>query len=248
MDEPVFKLEGVIKTRDELEDFEGPLIVILQLLSKNKIAIQDVKISLLLDQYLAYLDERKAMDLDIASEFVAMAAHLVFIKARMLLSAGEDRSELDELVSSLEKLQNRDVYAKIKGVTGELREMYTRGAGMIAKPPEYLAAPDYQYVHEKRDLLETMISILAREEAAAVMRADRTVAMPKPMVYSVSEKSEEILKRLKKCKRLSLREILSSSGSRTELIAAFISVLELCASGRIMLTGDDGAVELGHSA
>lgn len=248
MDEPIFKLEGIVKKRDDMEDFEGPLILILQLLSKNKIEIQDIKISLLLEQYLAYLDEMKAMDLDIASEFVAMASHLVYIKTKMLISSGEDRTELDELVSSLEKLQNKDVYKKIKAVTGQLGEMYKLGAGMIEKVPEYIESPEYSYEHEKSDLLKIMLSILAREEAAVAMQADKSVDMPKPIVYSVSEKADEILRRLRKSKKLTLKELISSSESRTEMIAAFMAVLDLCVAGKIILTGENADVEIGRSA
>ena len=81
MEEPKYRLEGVIRSRDELEDFEGPLDVILLLLSKNKIEIRDIQISSILEQYLAYLDEMKRLDLEIASEFIAMASHLMYIKS-----------------------------------------------------------------------------------------------------------------------------------------------------------------------
>ena len=88
MNEPVYHLEGVVHARAEsLEDFDGPLDVIFLLLSKNKIEIQDVSISSILEQYLAYLDEMKRMDVEIASEFTAMASHLMLIKTKMLLSA-----------------------------------------------------------------------------------------------------------------------------------------------------------------
>ena len=87
LDSPVYKLESVVhnRTAEELEDFEGPLDLILFLLSKNKIEIQDIPIALILEQYLAYLEQRREMDLEIASEFITMAAHLMFIKTRMLL-------------------------------------------------------------------------------------------------------------------------------------------------------------------
>ena len=83
MDNPVFKLEGVVHERsaEALQDFEGPLDLILFLLSKNKIEIQDIPIALILDQYLAYLEQRKQLDLEVASEFVQMAAHLLYIKS-----------------------------------------------------------------------------------------------------------------------------------------------------------------------
>ena len=88
MEQPRYHLEGIVHTRAETpEDFDGPLDVIFLLLSKNKIEIQDVSISAILEQYLAYLDEMKRMDVEIASEFTAMASHLMLIKTKMLLSA-----------------------------------------------------------------------------------------------------------------------------------------------------------------
>ena len=88
LDNPIFKLEKVVQDRasEAMTDFEGPLDLILHLLSKNKIEIQDIPIALILDQYLAYLEQRKQMDLEVASEFITMAAHLMYIKTRMLLS------------------------------------------------------------------------------------------------------------------------------------------------------------------
>ena len=105
MAEPQYKLEGIVHTRTELmEDFEGPLDVIFLLLSKNKIEIQDVSITAILEQYLAYLDEMKRLDMEIASEFISMASHLMLIKTKMLLSAAEQaeaESELDMLRQGL---------------------------------------------------------------------------------------------------------------------------------------------------
>ena len=90
MNEPTYHLTGIMRSGGELPaDFDGPLGVILQLLSKNKIDIEDVSISSILEQYLAYLEEMKAMDMEIASEFIAMASHLMLIKTKMLLSAAE---------------------------------------------------------------------------------------------------------------------------------------------------------------
>ena len=76
MENPNFFLEGIVKEKNELQDFEGPLSLILMLLSKNKIEIRDIRISEILDQYLDYLDKMQSMDMEGASEFVQMAAHL----------------------------------------------------------------------------------------------------------------------------------------------------------------------------
>ena len=73
METPIYHLEGVVKAKEEqMEDFVGPLDLILHLLSKNKLEIKDIQLSLILDQYLAYLEKRQQMDLEVASEFVTM--------------------------------------------------------------------------------------------------------------------------------------------------------------------------------
>ena len=90
MENPVFKLEKVVHSRtEEMQDFEGPLDLILFLLSKNKMEIQDISISLICDQYLLWLEQRQKMDLEVASEFVTMASQLVYIKTRMLLTTSD---------------------------------------------------------------------------------------------------------------------------------------------------------------
>ena len=107
MENPTFHLEGVVKSREETQDFEGPLSLILMLLQKNKIEIRDISISDILDQYLAYLAEMERMDLEVASEFVQMAAYLLYIKTRTLLAVEEEVTELEQLMTSLEKLRAR---------------------------------------------------------------------------------------------------------------------------------------------
>ena len=112
MDNPIFKLEGVVHKRsaETLQDFEGPLDLILFLLSKNKIEIQDIPIALILEQYLAYLEQRKQLDLEVASEFITMAAHLMYIKTRMLLSIEDEeaQNEMEQLIQSLKERQQKD--------------------------------------------------------------------------------------------------------------------------------------------
>ena len=103
MTEPKYHLEGIVRTKtEEMEDFEGPLDVIFELLSKNKIEIKDVSITAILEQYTAYLDEMKRLDMEIASEFITMASHLMLIKTKMLLSEAE-RLEAESERESLRK-------------------------------------------------------------------------------------------------------------------------------------------------
>lgn len=142
MEEPKYHLEGVVKTRsDNLEDFEGPLDVILLLLSKNKIEIQDVSITAILDQYLAYLEEMKRLDMEIASEFITMASHLMLIKTKMLLSASEQEeamSEMELLRKSLEERQRKEAMEKIRSAIQFLESRNEIGRCLFTKQPEPL--------------------------------------------------------------------------------------------------------------
>ena len=150
MDSPIYHLERVVKARTEdLEDFTGPLDLILHLLSKNKMEIKDIQISLILDQYLAWMDQRKELDLEVASEFVTMASQLLYIKTRMLLSIHDEEalSEMEQLIATLEAHQRNENYLKIKEVVPQLDQRYTYGRDFLTKEPEPLQPnKEYRYV------------------------------------------------------------------------------------------------------
>jgi len=238
METPVFKLEGIVKTKNELSDFEGPLTLILQLLSKDKIEIRDISISLILEQYVAYLDEMAEMNLEIASEFVAMASHLLYIKTRMLLSGGNEVTELEQLISSLEELNRGDVYLQIKEVAQTLSGMYSRDGLMLAGPPEYLAPnTEYRYIHVSTDLLQAFLQILGRENLRLGSINTREVVFPRKIIFSIPEKISEILDKLRLCGDMPVSEMMYWCSSRAELVATLIAVLELCKVGSVSLTG-----------
>ena len=142
MGEPQYHLEGIVRTKTEtMEDFEGPLDVIFELLSKNKIEIQDVSITAILEQYLAYLDEMKRLDMEIASEFITMASHLMLIKTKMLLSAAEQaeaESELDLLRQSLIERKRKEAMEQIRVAVAELEPRNEIGRCLFTKQPEPL--------------------------------------------------------------------------------------------------------------
>lgn len=235
MENPNFHLTGVIKDKERLEDFEGPLSLILMLLSKNKIEIRDIRIADILDQYLEYLEQMESMDLEVASEFIQMAAHLLYIKTRTLLTTDEEVSELEMLMASLEQLKNKEMFSCLQTVTPQLREMSEKGRLYYAKLPEP-ARPEmheYSFSHEPVDLLKCLQSMFLRgikpPEEAELERF-----IPQKISYSVQEKSRQILIKLGKGK-MGLRALYAQCRSSGELVATFISVLELCSMGSIIV-------------
>ena len=243
MGEPQYRLEGIVRTRNEgMEDFEGPLDVIFLLLSKNKIEIQDVSISAILEQYLAYLEEMKRLDMEIASEFITMASHLMLIKTKMLLSAAEAaeaETELDLLRQSLIERQRREAIEQIRIAVGFLEPRNDIGRAMFVKEAEPLRKEGtYRYRHEPIDLL------LAIEEVA--QRNQRQ--MPPPTVnfqgivgkepYPVTRKATEVVRTLVLRGIERLKNLFKGTRSRTEIVATFLAILELCKTNSVSLEDD----------
>ena len=233
MENPKFFLEGIVREKDELQDFEGPLSLILMLLSKNKIEIRDVSISQILDQYLAYLDEMQSMDLEIASEFVQMAAHLLYIKTRTLLAADEEVSELEVLMESLEQLKAKDNLAAIRQILPDLKTASDTGLLYFPKLPEPLPkrGKSYEYRHEPVELLQAILDVTSRSGHAAEPEDGISRAIPKRIIYSVQLKSRQLIDRLR-AGSASLRELYTACETRSEVVATFLSILELCSIGR----------------
>jgi len=240
MTDPVFHLSGIVHSQDSLEDFDGPLSLILQLLSKNKIEIRDIRITLILDQYLDYLKQMDQMDLEVASEFVAMASHLAYIKSKMLVAPeGEEISELEELIQGLERLRRKDEYAKIKAITDSLSSMYKHGAGYIPKAAEPLPVQKgYPYIHSIEKLTQSLIQMMDREQSQAQISAMLAAHYPKRVTFPVSVKADEIQTKLRQYGMVSLSGLFFDCKSKSEMIAVFISVLEMCKSGSVLLSGE----------
>lgn len=240
MEAPIYRLEGVVKAKEEsLEDFVGPLDLILHLLSKNKMEIKDIQISLILEQYLDWMHRRKEMDLEVASEFVTMASHLVFIKTRMLLSINDEEaiSEMEQLIATLEAHQRNENYLKVKAVVPQMQDRFLRGRDLICKQPEPIEADKtYRYVHQKEDLLKAMNAVLSRTDRKLPPPVAAFQGIVGREVYPVAEKAGEILRRLMDFGVTGFRNLFRGNRSRSEVVATFLAVLELCKANRILLS------------
>jgi len=244
MAQPQYRLEGIVRTRSEqMEDFEGPLDVIFLLLSKNKIEIQDVSIAAILEQYLAYLDEMKRLDMEIASEFITMASHLMLIKTKMLLSAAEQaeaESELDILRQSLIDRQRKEAMEQIRTAISWLEPRNEIGRCLFVKEPEPLRRDQsYRYQHETADLLRSLDEISERNQRRLPPPTVNFKGIVGKERYPVSKKTGELLRRLILRGVEKLKNLFRGNKTRSEIVATFISVLEMCKSGSVTLEGDN---------
>ena len=253
MSEPKYRLEGIVHTRSEIrEDFEGPLDVIFELLSKNKIEIQDVSITAILEQYLAYLEEMKRLDMEIASEFITMASHLMLIKTKMLLSAAEAaeaESELDHLRQSLVERQRKEAMEQIRLAVSELEPRNEIGRCLFTKDPEPLRRDQgYRYQHDVADLLRALDMISERNQRQLPPPTMNFKGIVGKEPYPIGRKTGEVLRQLVLRGVERLKNLFKGNKRRSEIVATFLAVLDLCKTNSVTLedeiNGDNPNVRL----
>lgn len=245
MEEPRYHLDGVVHARAEtLEDFDGPLDVILLLLSKNKIEIQDISISSILEQYLAYLDEMKRMDMEIASEFIAMASHLMVIKTKMLLSLSEREealSEMELLIRSLEERQRKEALDQVRTAVSFLEARNGLGSCCLTKEPEPVRLDKtYRYQHDRADLVRAMALLAERSERMLPPPKSSFEGIVGREPYPVTKKAAEILRKLIVGGVTRFKKLFAGSRSRSEVVATFLALLELCRQKSVALEEEPG--------
>ena len=131
------------------------------------------------------------MDLEIASEFVQMASHLMYIKTKMLLTEEKEPTELEVLVSALEQLKNRDAIAAVREVAPEIGQLAEVGMKMQTRGPLPLPERPYDYRHTPEELLSALAQILLRGTGESAPEENETLrrAAPKPIIFSVRERA-----------------------------------------------------------
>ena len=230
-----------------LEVYDGPLDLLLGLITKNKVDIYDIPIALILDQYLEYLDRMREMDMEIAGEFIVMAADLMLIKSRMLLPKPEIEG-VEEEDPRAQLARALIEYKRAKEASAYLSDQYAIYAGRIAKEPEVLDTRSDLPDHIDVDLLSkamqraliknSRLPELAKESERAIRRLLSAKVVP------VSAKIITVMKFLRKNGRSNFEDILLTARSRSELIAIFAATLELLKVQRVTMENEDEQVYL----
>ena len=218
-----------------LDQFEGPLDLLLTLISKNKVSITDIPIAMICDQYMEYIEAAQQMDLEVASEFIVMASELMLIKSRMILphEEGTENDPRREIADALLLYQQAKLAAK------ELRPRYDEYSGRFVKGTDDIPPEKGLPLNLSTDLLMKALSAVMRRMKVA--QSERTpVELVNPLikhkVVSVEEKIQEICLLLEDRDEASLFFLLKDADSRAELVARFMGVLELIKIRRIIVT------------
>ena len=218
-----------------LDQFEGPLDLLLDLIKKNKVSITDIPIALICDQYVEYINQAQRMDLDVAAEFIVMASELLFIKSQMLLPH-EEGTENDPRREIQDALL---LYQQAKLAAGEMRNMYDEYSGRYVKGTDDSPPEKGRPLNLDTDLLmKALGAVMKRMKIAETVRNPVELVNPliKRKVVSVEEKIEEMCEILSEQEEASLFFLLKDSESRSELVARFMGILELIKINRIIIT------------
>ncbi len=220
----------------KLDQFEGPLDLLMTLIDKNKVNISDIPISLICDQYMEYINEAKNMDMEIASEFIVMASELMLIKSKMLLPKLNEDEE-DPRAALADALLR---YKQAKEAAAKMAPMYAAFGGRMVKETDEIP-PDKKEISPQsvERLFFAMRHLIALNEK--LEKAEETHFTPlisKPIV-SVELKIIGIIDKLTKKGEATLRELLDNSESRADMIASFIGVLELIKIRKVLILDPD---------
>ncbi len=223
-----------------LDRFEGPLDLLLSLVEKNKINIDDIPISLLCSQYMEYITAAQEMDIALSSEFIEMASELMLIKSKMLLPRDEEEEEDPRAALAAAMLE----YKRIKEATASLSAMYGEYGARMVKDTDEIRADDAEISPHDVELLRRamlrMLSEVRMSDEEAVERFEPLLRRPAITVAAVADR---LINALRGGERVTLLAFFHTAQTRPMLIAMFMAMLELLKTGAVRLEEDSYAPE-----
>ena len=217
----------------KLEQFEGPLDLLLTLIQKNKVSITDIPISLICDQYLEYIKEAEALDMDIASEFIVMASELMLIKSKMLLPKEDEESE-DPRAPLADALLR---YQQAKEAAKKLTPLYAYYSGRMVKDTDEISV-DKTFVQDQdvTALCAAVRRIVAYNNALEQAATTTFKPMISKPIIPVEIKIVSILRKIESQGVASLDELLINEATLPDMIASFLGVLELIKVRKLLIS------------
>ena len=211
----------------KIDNFEGPIDLLLYLIEKNKMKIEEINLTEITDQYIEYLNEMEKMNLEIASEFLVMASTLLYLKSKNLLPKQE---EAEEELTEEELIKRIIEYKKYKTISQVFKENYAENSKRIFKSQEDIKLPK-QVLEEKYSnemIPEIYKNILERTSVRINKNAKNIEKIALVENYTVGDKVKEMFRVLIKQKKFIFNKLFSlKSRDKQEVVTAFSGLLEL---------------------
>ncbi len=218
----------------KLDVFEGPLDLLLHLISKHKLNINDIEITKLLEQYLLYIEQARQQDLELAGEFLEMAARLVYIKSASLLPKPEEAERIKrELQGALIE------YALCQIAASQLRENFIADDIFVRKQMKIKMKQTYELQHSSEKLAEVLAQVGRAKMNGQLLSEKITDTVTQAKTVSVISKVVFVLRRLYAGYSVSVESLYDGITDRSARVATFLAVLELTRFGRIALNEDN---------
>ena len=216
----------------KLENFEGPLDLLLHLITKNKVSIYDIPIVEITDQYMEAISGVEEAQLDNTSEFLVLAAQLLYIKSKMLLPKDEEEEEEDPREELAQRLLD---YQRCKEASKELRKTEFWSQYMFFKETEKISFPIPQYDrhHETDELIDAFNAILQRRIRKEKPKKKAFYGIVGREKVSVEDMVEKVCKMLSKQRRLPFKSVFRKNDSKPEMIASCLALLEMIKLSKI---------------
>ena len=223
----------------KIDNFEGPLDLLIYLIEKNKMDIYDINLTEITDQYIEYLNAMEEMNLEIASEFLIMASSLLYLKSKKLLPKQEDEAE--ELTE--EELIRRIIeYKKYKEITKVFKENYFSFSKIIEKNQEEIKLPKMKLEKEydKNEIPKIYSELVERTNQRLNQNAKNIEKIALVENYTVASKVKEMFRVLVKQKRFVFNRMFSIKQKNTqEVVTAFSGLLELSRRNKVQTSQDE---------
>lgn len=223
----------------KLDVFEGPMDLLLHLISKHKLNIYDIPIIELVTQYVDYVKKMQEQDMYVASEFLEMAARLVYIKTVSLLPVYEEAEELKKELTG-ELLEYRDCQI----MAGKLSE-HTQGFDHFVRAPAQIEVDQtYTRLHEPGELIRAYMNVVGKKMRKLPPPIEAFKGIVATKIVSVQSKIKSIYQKLKKGKKQKFHALFTDAQSRSDMIATFLAVLELAKTKKVYLDGEGEAMRV----
>lgn len=223
----------------KIEGFEGPLDLLLQLIAKNKLNIYDIPLTSLVNQYLEQIELFKAEEMEIESEFLEMAARLLYIKTVSLLPKHEEAVRLKEELTGelLEYMVCKQIAVKLSAMQGGFDRF-------VRSPDEPEPDKTYELIHQKDVMYLSYLSAVGRGQRKLPPSTAPFTKIVAKKIVAVSTKIVFVIRNLWTRGSKKLGSLYKTAHSRSELVATFLAVLELCKANRIRVDGDSDDAQI----